>query len=172
MSRFSLLRPHPPAKHKTTLYFHSKSFTNIQVGLGFFLMMFSNQGFLVFVMANHQKILFHVGEIFLLQNFGYLTLRLTGGVNDWLPLKTEDGEPYWHFQIVILQCFYLFTQRATKLRKHLCILSNFQYVAIIGQTDWEKLEMLQGNSFKIWSPSVFNRKALKRPKKQQSIYIF
>ena len=44
------------------------------------------------------------------------------------------------------------------LRKHLCILSNFQYVAIIGQTDWEKLEMLQRNTFKIWSLKVFKEK--------------
>ena len=47
---------------------------------------------------------------------------------------------------------------ALGLRKHLCILSNFQYVAIIGQTDWEKLEMLQRNTFKIWSLKVFKGK--------------
>ena len=58
--------------------------------------------------------------------------------------------------------FCLFTQPATKLRKHLCILSNFQYVAIIGQTDWEKLEMLQGNTFKIWSPVFLQSKSIEK----------
>ena len=73
-------------------------------------------------------------------------------VSQWVSDKSNQWSDSGPIQMVELRLAVL------GLRKHLCILSNFQYVAIIGQTDWEKLEMLQRNTFKIWSLKVFEEK--------------